>query len=90
MSHSSEHFQTASNLWRKVQSLKNGSKIIIAGKELDISTVFAVSRGGCQPFLTEDEPTCARIHESVKQLNKYLDKGRAVYGKAPIIFRSMK
>jgi hypothetical protein len=90
MSPSSEHFQTASDLWRKAQSLKNGSNVTITGKELDIATVFAVSQGGRQPFLTEDKATCARIHESVKQLNLYLEKGRAVYGKSLPAFRNMK
>ncbi|KAJ5710000.1 hypothetical protein N7493_009592 [Penicillium malachiteum] len=80
MSHSSEHFQTAKSLWKRAQGLKGSSNVTITGKDLDIATVFAVSQGGCQPFLTEDEPTCARIHESVKQLSHYLEKGRTVYG----------
>ena len=90
MSHSFEHFQISGDLWRKAQSLKNGSNVTITGKELDIATVFAVSQGGCQPFLTKDESTCARIHESVKQLNHYLEKGHAVYGKVSLAFWDIK
>lgn len=81
MSPSSEHFQTASDLWRKAQSLKNGSNVTITGKELDIATVFAVSQGGRQPFLTEDKATCARIHESVKQLNLLIRSNYRIRGK---------
>lgn len=90
MSPSSEHFEIASGLWRKAQSLKKGSNVTITGNQLDIATVFAVSQGGRQPFLTNDKATCARIHESVKQLNLYLEKGRAVYGTALPAFQNMK
>ena len=90
MSQGSEHFQTAKDLWKKAQGLQGSSNVTITGKELDIATVFAVSQGGCQPFLTEDEPTCARIHESVKQLNDYLQKGHAVYGKEFLAFWNIR
>ena len=37
-------------------------------------------RGQCQPHLTENEKTVARIHDSVEQLNSYLSHGNSVYG----------
>lgn len=80
MSTDSEHFRTAHELWRRAQRLENATNISITGRELDIATVFAVSRGGCQPFLTDEKEICAQIHESVKQLGLYLDRGHAVYG----------
>ncbi|KAL3963305.1 hypothetical protein ACCO45_000309 [Purpureocillium lilacinum] len=74
------HFEMARQLWQNVQAVKPGQKVIVTGRDLDVSTVVAVSRGKCQPCLTEDETTLRRIRESVRQLSDYLSKGNTVYG----------
>ncbi|KAM7192868.1 phenylalanine ammonia-lyase [Naviculisporaceae sp. PSN 640] len=75
-----QHYNTARRLWKHLQTFTPGQEVIVTGKNLDISTVVAVSRGNTQPHLTKDEATVARIYDSVKVLAEYLGQGSTVYG----------
>lgn len=76
------HFEAARTLWETAQRIEENRNILITGKQLDIATVYAASRGNCLPLLTDDQRTRAGIHDSVEQLGLYLDRGHAVYGEA--------
>ncbi|KAK3326859.1 phenylalanine ammonia-lyase [Apodospora peruviana] len=78
--HRNQHYHISRKLWKNAKSFKAGQKVIVTGKDLDISTVVAVSRGTCQPHLTQDEASVARIRDSVKVLAEYLGQGSTVYG----------
>ncbi|KAM0283777.1 hypothetical protein ACHAQH_002367 [Verticillium albo-atrum] len=80
MSPANDHISIALDLWKKFQSFNQEQELVITGLKLDIPTVVAVSQAKCQPFITEDEATVARIHNSVRYLAEYLKKGNSVYG----------
>jgi len=43
------HFEMARQLWQNVQAVKPGQKVIVTGRDLDVSTVVAVSRSDHPP-----------------------------------------
>ncbi|KAL2692208.1 hypothetical protein Neosp_002614 [[Neocosmospora] mangrovei] len=77
----SNHAESTLDIWRRLQSLKDGKdKVILDGDNLDIASLIAVARFGIKPEITTDEEVARRIALSVDALAEYLSHKYVVYG----------
>lgn len=64
--------------------MKPGQETPVTGTDLDIATMVAVSKGSILPQLAESPKMKAKIVNSVKTLENYLNAGHSVYGKSSL------
>ncbi|KAM0426724.1 hypothetical protein ACHAPT_008040 [Fusarium lateritium] len=77
----STHAESTLDIWRRLQSLKDGKdKVILDGDNLDIASLIAVARYGVKPEISTDEELARRIALSVDALAEYLSHEYVVYG----------
>ncbi|KAG4262737.1 phenylalanine ammonia-lyase [Fusarium proliferatum] len=74
------HAYQASEIWRKVQSIKDCGFIILDGSELDVASVIAVAKYNCNAYVAKRDDIASAMNKSVVLLEEYLAKGYFVYG----------
>ncbi|KAG8955669.1 hypothetical protein FRC04_007660 [Tulasnella sp. 424] len=65
---------------RRLQSLRNGDKVVVNGHNLSIPEVVAAGRYGAQVVLDDSPEVRTRIEQSQKAIDSKLEAGKSVYG----------
>ncbi|KAL1858363.1 hypothetical protein Plec18170_002561 [Paecilomyces lecythidis] len=74
------HKEDTLQSWAKLRSLQLKNYVDLEGDNLDVASVVAVGRKGCNARISNKPEVAQRVHTSVKALNEYLDKGYFIYG----------
>ncbi|KAF5631670.1 phenylalanine ammonia-lyase [Fusarium sp. NRRL 25303] len=78
--HSPTHASQASDIWKKINSIKDCGFVILDGSELDVASVIAVAKYNCNAYVAKRDDIASAMNKSVVLLEEYLAKGYFVYG----------
>ncbi|SCV61270.1 related to phenylalanine ammonia-lyase [Fusarium fujikuroi] len=74
------HAHNAYTTWVKIRKFKAGDTIFINGTDLDVASVIAVAKYGCNAQVAKTDALTRIIENSVNMLEEFLSKGLYAYG----------
>ncbi|KAB2570676.1 Phenylalanine/tyrosine ammonia-lyase [Lasiodiplodia theobromae] len=77
---STAHARSTYDSWARIKEHLNQSNVVVDGESLEIPGLVAVARHGSKPVIDKSPQLVSRIDESVKMLQRHLDRGDLVYG----------
>lgn len=79
---STAHARSTYDSWARIKEHLNQSNVVVDGESLEIPGLVAVARHGSKPVIDKSPQLVSRIDESVKMLQRHLDRGDLVYGES--------
>ncbi|KAG5821128.1 hypothetical protein H9Q74_001884 [Fusarium xylarioides] len=74
------HASQSTDIWKKVQSIRDCGFIVLDGSDLDVASVIAVAKYNCNAYVAKRDDIADAMNKSVVLLEEYLAKGYFVYG----------